>query len=50
MIVIADTPAALAAMQRAPPHYGRRSWLVFHDGRVLGQGAWPVVVPSVTLR
>jgi aminopeptidase N len=50
VFVIADTPAALAAMQRALPHYGRRSWLVFQDGRVVGQGAWPVVVPSVTLR
>jgi aminopeptidase N len=50
VFVVADTPAALAAMQRALPHYGRRSWLVFQDGRVVGQGAWPVVVPSVTLR
>ena len=50
VFVVADTPAALAAMQRALPHYGRRSWLVFQDGRVVGQGAWPVVVPSIALR
>jgi aminopeptidase N len=50
VFVIADTPAALAAMQRALPHYGRRSWLVFQDGRVVEQGAWPVLVPSIALR
>jgi len=50
VFVVADTPAALAAMQRALPHYGRRSWLVFQDDRVIAQGAWPAPVPSVVLR
>ena len=50
VFVIADTPAALAALQRALPHYGRQSWLVFQDGRVVGQGAWPALVPSLALR
>jgi aminopeptidase N len=50
VFVLADTPAALAAMQRSLPHYGRQSWLVFQEGRVIGQGAWPAVVPALALR
>jgi hypothetical protein len=50
VFVVADTPAALAAMQRALPHYGRQSWLVFQEGRVIAQGAWPAVVPTLALR
>jgi aminopeptidase N len=50
VFVLADTPAALAAMQRALPHYGRQSWLVFQEGRVVAQGAWPATVPSLALR
>jgi len=49
VIVIADTPAALAAMQRALPHYGRQSWLVFQDARVIAQGAWPAVAATLAL-
>ncbi len=50
VFLLADTPAALAAMQRALPHYGRQSWLVFQDDRVGGQGAWPAAVPWLALR
>jgi len=50
VFVLADTPAALVATQRALPHFGRQSWLVFQESRVVGQGAWPAAVPSVTLR
>jgi aminopeptidase N len=50
VFVLADSPAALAALQRALPHYGRQSWLVFQDDRVVAQGAWPAAVPWVALR
>jgi len=50
VFVLADSPAALAAMQRGLPHYGRQSWLVFQEARVIAQGAWPAVVPSLPLR
>jgi hypothetical protein len=50
VFIVADTPAALAALQRALPHYGRQSWLVFQDARVIAQGAWPAVVPPLALR
>ncbi|HET8745947.1 MAG TPA: M1 family aminopeptidase [Ramlibacter sp.] len=49
VFVLADTPAALAAMQRALPHYGRQSWLVFRDTRVVAQGAWPPEVAPLKL-
>jgi len=50
LFVLADTPAALAALQRAMPHYGRQSWLVFEDGRVAAQGAWPAAATVLPLR
>jgi aminopeptidase N len=48
--VIADSPGMLAALQRSLPHYGRQSWLVFQDARVVGQGAWPVAQQTLSLR
>ncbi|MEJ8840243.1 M1 family metallopeptidase [Ramlibacter sp. AN1133] len=50
VFLMAETPAALAAMQRALPHYGRQSWLVFQDARVVAQGAWPAAAPPLALR
>jgi len=50
VFVVADSPAALAAMQRALPHYGRQSWLAFQEGRVIAQGAWPAQEPWLALR
>jgi aminopeptidase N len=50
VFLMAESPAALAAMQRALPHYGRQSWLVFQDARVVAQGAWPAAVPPLALR
>jgi aminopeptidase N len=47
--VTADTPEALAGMQRSLPHYGRQSWLVFRDGRVAEQGSWPVPPQTLSL-
>ena len=48
--VMTDSPAALSALQRSLPHYGRQSWLVFEQGRVIGQGAWPVVPQSLAIK
>ncbi|MEO5658453.1 MAG: M1 family aminopeptidase [Polaromonas sp.] len=48
--VMADSPAALGALQRSLPHYGRQSWLVIEDSRVIGQGAWPVAPQSLVIK
>jgi hypothetical protein len=48
-LVSADDPQALASMQRALPHYGRQSWLVFEADRVVQQGAWPVAAQALPL-
>ncbi|MGQ9686200.1 MAG: M1 family peptidase, partial [Thiobacillaceae bacterium] len=40
-VVSADDPAALAALSRPLPHYGRNSWLNFEGARVQGKGTWP---------
>jgi aminopeptidase N len=48
LVITAENTAALRAMQRALPHYGNQSWLVFSDSQVLARGVWPVrerVVP-----
>ncbi|HMA08851.1 MAG TPA: hypothetical protein VKP68_13345, partial [Ramlibacter sp.] len=49
VFVMAADVASLQALQRSMPHYGRQSWLVFDAGRVVGQGAWPVAVQSLSL-
>jgi hypothetical protein len=41
VVVSAEAPAAVAALQRALPHYGRQSWLCFDAGRVRDKGIWP---------
>jgi hypothetical protein len=33
--------AALAALERPLPHYGRQSWLVLEGSRVIERGTWP---------
>jgi aminopeptidase N len=48
-LVSADDPQALANMQRALPHYGRQSWLVFEADRVVQQGAWPAGTQALSL-
>lgn len=40
MVVAARDPAALAALVRPLPHYGRDSWLAFRDGTLLARGTW----------
>ncbi len=41
VVVRADSAEALAALQRALPHHGRQSWLVFEADRVRDKGTWP---------
>ena len=48
--VMADSPAALSALQRSLPHYGRQSWLVFEQGRVIEQGAWPAPPQTLAIK
>jgi aminopeptidase N len=48
--VMTDSPATLLALQRSMPHYGRQSWLLFQDARVVGQGAWPVTAQTLSIK
>jgi aminopeptidase N len=41
LIVSADSAQSLQALQRALPHYGRQSWLVFDGAKVIDRGVWP---------
>jgi hypothetical protein len=40
-VVSARDAAALAALGRPLPHYGRQSWLVFEGGSATARGTWP---------
>jgi hypothetical protein len=40
-VVTARDAAALAALERGLPHYGKQSWLVFDGGQVTDKGTWP---------
>lgn len=41
LAVTADDAAALQALLRPLPHYGRQSWLVFEGARAVDRGVWP---------
>ncbi|WP_109122868.1 M1 family aminopeptidase, partial [Azospirillum sp. TSO22-1] len=41
LVVEAADGAALQALARPLPHYGRQSWLVFDGGKVADRGVWP---------
>ncbi|MFC5302570.1 M1 family metallopeptidase [Azospira restricta] len=40
-VVSGNDAAALRALERGLPHYGRQSWLVFDGGRAADKGVWP---------
>ena len=40
-VVAARDAAALKALERGLPHYGKQSWLVFEGPRATGKGIWP---------
>lgn len=42
LVVRAADAAALAALVRPLPHYGRQGWLVFDGGKMVDRGQWPV--------
>ena len=48
-IISAHDAATLSALQRALPHYGGQSWLVFEQGRVIDKGIWPAGIPEITV-
>ncbi len=41
LVVAAEDAAALQALLRPLPHYGRQSWLVFEGARAVDRGVWP---------
>ena len=40
-VIVARDEAALAALARPLPHYGRQSWLVFDGSKAITRGVWP---------
>ena len=40
-VISAPNAASFKALERALPHYGRQSWLVFDGGRAAEKGVWP---------
>lgn len=41
VVIAAQDANALLALQRALPHYGKQSWLVFDGPRAADKGTWP---------
>lgn len=48
-IISAHDAVTLSALQRALPHYGGQSWLVFEQGRVIDKGIWPAGIPEISV-
>ncbi|MBU0750664.1 MAG: M1 family peptidase [Gammaproteobacteria bacterium] len=48
-VISARDAASLKALERALPHYGKQSWLVFDGGRAAGKGVWPPRAALVTV-
>lgn len=46
VVSVADV-AALKALERPLPHYGRQSWLVFDGAHAMDKGVWPPRVDAV---
>src|SRR5581483_2537751 len=40
VVITAHDTASLAALERALPHYGRQSWLVFDGSKAIERGIW----------
>jgi len=49
VIAVRDT-AALRALQRPLPHYGRQSWLVFDAARAVDKGVWPALPERIGVK
>jgi hypothetical protein len=48
-VVSARDAAALQALTRPLPHYGRQSWLVFEGAKAVDRGVWPGEPIEITL-
>jgi aminopeptidase N len=46
-VVSARDAAALQALARPLPHYGRQSWLVFEGSKAIDRGVWPAQTITV---
>lgn len=46
-VIAGRDAAAIKALERGLPHYGRQSWLVFEGARMAGKGVWPPHVERV---
>jgi hypothetical protein len=49
IVVAGGDAAALAALARPLPHYGRQSYVVFEGARALDRGVWLVRAQEVAL-
>jgi aminopeptidase N len=49
-VVAARDASSLKALERALPHYGRQSWLVFDGGRAAEKGVWPPRAAAVRVK
>jgi len=47
LIIAARDAQAVSALRRALPHYGKHSWLVFEQARVIARGTWPMQAQQV---
>lgn len=50
LVVEAEDEAALSALLRPLPHYGRQSYLVFEGRKVIEKGVWPTGDNALTQR
>jgi aminopeptidase N len=50
VVVSGDDAAALAALLRPLPHYGRQSWLTFDAAKAVDRGVWPGQAVQLRLR
>jgi len=49
MVVSARNAAALEALARPLPHYGRQSWIAFEGAKAVARGIWPSVPQRLRL-
>jgi len=49
MVVSGRDAAALEALARPLPHYGRQSWIAFEGAKAIARGLWPSVPQRVRL-
>ena len=50
LVVTADNGAAIEALHRPLPHYGRQGYLIFEGSKALLHGAWPAGAGPLSVR